>query len=101
MYGDIADFRAGNAILIIRQLFVADVIVICLDELLQKGYGMGYGTSLSVVTNICENIAWKALRPSAMNTEKETEFEEAVIALFHLLTSKGDKISAFKSAFTS
>ena len=36
MYGDVKDLGAGNAILIIMQLFFAGIIVIILDELLQK-----------------------------------------------------------------
>merc|ERR1712216_130359 len=48
MYGDVKDLGAGNAILIILQLFVAGLIVICLDELLQKGYGLGSGISLFI-----------------------------------------------------
>ena len=47
---------SGNAILIILQLFVAGIIVIILDELLQKGYGLGSGISLFIATNICETI---------------------------------------------
>jgi protein transport protein SEC61 subunit alpha len=99
MYGDIKDLGAGNAILIIMQLFTAGVIVICLDELLQKGYGLGSGISLFIATNICENIVWKAFSPSTMNTGKGTEFEGAVIALFHLLVSRSDKLGALKEAF--
>lgn len=38
MYGDLSTLGAGNAILIICQLFFAGLIVIILDELLQKGY---------------------------------------------------------------
>merc|ERR1719437_254263 len=93
------DLGAGNAILIIMQLFVAGVIVIVLDELLQKGYGLGSGISLFIATNICENIVWKAFSPSTMNTGKGTEFEGAIIALFHLLFSKSDKVYALKEAF--
>ena len=59
MYGDVRELGAGNAILIIVQLFFAGIIVICLDELLQKGYGLGSGISLFIATNICENIIWK------------------------------------------
>lgn len=99
MYGDVKDLGAGNAILIIIQLFFAGVIVLVLDELLQKGYGLGSGISLFIATNICENIWWKALSPSTMNTGKGTEFEGAVIALFHLLISKSDKVMALKEAF--
>lgn len=99
MYGDVKDLGAGNAILIIMQLFFAGVIVIILDELLQKGYGLGSGISLFIATNICENIVWKAFSPSTMNTGKGTEFEGAIIALFHLLFSKSDKLTALKEAF--
>ena len=43
MYGDLNTLGAGNAILIILQLFAAGMVVIILDELLQKGYGLGSG----------------------------------------------------------
>mmetsp|Transcript_36839 Transcript_36839/g.95066 ORF Transcript_36839/g.95066 Transcript_36839/m.95066 type:complete len:474 (-) Transcript_36839:226-1647(-) len=99
MYGDVKDLGAGNAILIIMQLFFAGVIVIILDELLQKGYGLGSGISLFIATNICENIVWKAFSPTTMNTGKGTEFEGAIIAFFHLMISKSDKIGALKEAF--
>lgn len=62
MYGDVRELGAVNAILIITQLFFAGIIVICLDELLQKGYGLGSGISLFIATNICESIIWKAFR---------------------------------------
>ncbi|KMS98965.1 hypothetical protein BVRB_3g067050 [Beta vulgaris subsp. vulgaris] len=55
-YGSVGQLDVGNAILIILQLCFAGIIVICLDELLQKGYGLGSGISLFIATNICENI---------------------------------------------
>jgi len=99
MYGPVKDLGAGNAILIILQLFCAGVVVLILDELLQKGYGLGSGISLFIATNICETICWKAFSPTTMNTGKGPEFEGAVIALFHLLISRSDKITALKEAF--
>jgi len=99
MYGHISDLGAGNAILIIIQLFFAGVIVIILDELLQKDYGLGSGISLFIATNICENIIWKAFSPTTINTGRGTEFEGAVIALFHLLVTRPDKVRALKEAF--
>jgi protein transport protein SEC61 subunit alpha len=95
----VADLGAGNAILIILQLFSAGVIVIILDELLQKGYGLGSGISLFIATNICENIIWKAFSPTTINVGRGTEFEGAVIALFHLLITRTDKVRALKEAF--
>lgn len=52
MYGSVSQLGTGNAILIILQLCLAGIIVICLDELLQKGYGLGSGISLFIATNI-------------------------------------------------
>jgi len=99
MYGSVAEIGAGNAILIIVQLFCAGIIVLILDELLQKGYGLGSGISLFIATNICETIIWKAFSPTTINTGRGTEFEGAVIALFHLLITRTDKVRALKEAF--
>jgi protein transport protein SEC61 subunit alpha len=99
MYGDISVIGAGTAILIIAQLFFAGIIVIVLDELLQKGYGLGSGISLFIATNICESIVWKAFSPTTINTGRGTEFEGAIIALFHLLITRSDKVRALKEAF--
>merc|ERR1712203_1027907 len=74
-------------------------IVLLLDELLQKGYGLGSGISLFIATNICETIVWKAFSPATVNTGRGTEFEGAVIALFHLLATRQDKVRALREAF--
>merc|ERR1711942_649080 len=64
--------------MIITQLFIAGLIVLLLDELLQKGYGLGSGISLFIATNICETIVWKAFSPATVNTGRGTEFEGAM-----------------------
>eukprot|EP00803_Ostreobium_quekettii_P009754 evm.model.scf_182.1 EVM.evm.TU.scf_182.1 scf_182:2643-7301(+) len=99
IYGDVRTLGATNAILIILQLFIAGIIVICLDELLTKGYGLGSGISLFIATNICENIIWKAFSPYTMNTGGVPEFEGAVISLVYLLITRTDKVRALKEAF--
>jgi len=76
MYGDPSDIGAGVCLLIIIQLFVAGLIVLLLDELLQKGYGLGSGISLFIATNICETIVWKAFSPATVNTGRGTESRE-------------------------
>jgi protein transport protein SEC61 subunit alpha len=100
MYGDVKDLGAGNALLVIIQLLCAGIVVLILDELLQKGYGLGgSGISLFIATNICENIVWKAFSPTTVNTGRGTEFEGAILALFHLLITRSDKVRALKEAF--
>merc|ERR1712178_445929 len=63
------------------------------------GYGMGSGISLFIATNICESIIWKAFSPTTMNTGKGTEFEGAIVACFHFLASRTDKLFALREAF--
>ena len=99
MYGPIAELGAGNAFLIVVQLLVAGIIVILLDELLQKGYGLGSGISLFIATNICETIIWKAFSPQTINQGRGSEFESAIIALFHMLATRSDKVRAVREAF--
>lgn len=98
-YGDPANIGAGICLILILQLFIAGVIIILLDELLENGYGLGSGISLFIATNICETIIWKAFSPTTYNTGKGTEFEGAIIALFHLLLTRSDKLKALKEAF--
>jgi len=100
MYGDASDLGAGICLLIILQLFCAGLIVLLLDELLQKGYGLGSGISLFIATNICETIVWKALSPATINTGNGTEFEGAIIALFHQLATRSDKIRALQRVWS-
>eukprot|EP00761_Pharyngomonas_kirbyi_P008410 gb/GECH01008421.1/.p1 GENE.gb/GECH01008421.1/~~gb/GECH01008421.1/.p1 ORF type:complete len:478 (+),score=77.83 gb/GECH01008421.1/:1-1434(+) len=99
MYGPISEIGIVTASLIVIQLFFAGVICLLLDELLQKGYGLGSGISLFIATNICDSIVWRAFSPTTIQTVRGTEFEGAIIALFHLLITRGDKVRALKEAF--
>ena len=101
MYGDVGAENGlgyGSALIIVIQLFFSGILVLLLDELL-KDYGLGSGISLFIATNICENIIWKSFSPTTVNTGRGTEFEGAVIALFHLLITRTDKVRALKEAF--
>ncbi|GKT84537.1 protein transport protein SEC61 subunit alpha [Colletotrichum tofieldiae] len=82
LYGRPSDLGAGIVFLLVLQLFVAGMIVILLDELLQKGYGLGSG-----------------FLPTTINTGRGPEFEGAVIALFHLLLTWPNKQRALQEAF--
>ncbi|KAK6022840.1 preprotein translocase, SecY subunit, partial [Ostertagia ostertagi] len=99
LYGDPAEIGAGICLLIVVQLVIAGLIVLLLDELLQqKVYGLGLEFSFHRSPNIL-TIVWKAFSPATMNTGRGTEFEGAVIALFHLLATRTDKVRALREAF--
>ncbi len=100
MYGDLSNLGALNAYLIIIQLCVAGVIVLLLDEIMQKGYGIGSGISLFIAVNICETIIWKSFSPFTITTESgQTEYEGAIVNAIHQLLTRPNKISALQHAF--
>jgi protein transport protein SEC61 subunit alpha len=69
MYGPVGELGIIRSVLIIGQLFLAGFMVLMLDELLQKGYGLGSGISLFIATNICETILWKCFSPVTIRTD--------------------------------
>ena len=70
-----------------------------LDEMLNKGYGVGSGISLFIATNICETFLWKCFSPITMRVGSNMEYEGAIINLFHSLIKNPNKITALKGAF--
>ncbi|XP_049851052.1 protein transport protein Sec61 subunit alpha-like [Schistocerca gregaria] len=99
MYGDVRVLGI-NAVLIVFQLFLAGVLVILLDELLQKGYGLGSAISFFIATNICETIIWSAFSPNTVGSGVSgVQFEGSILAFFHLLITRPDKLKALTEAF--
>lgn len=98
-YGAPSDLGTGNCLAIILQLVCAGLVVLTLDDMLSKGYGLGSGISLFIATNICESIIWKALSPTTVNTGRGVEFEGALIAFIHLIVTRSNKLQAIQEAF--
>lgn len=59
-----------------------------LDDMLNKGYGLGSGISLFIATNVCENILWRTFSPITLTTANGTEFEGSLINLIHIIMTK-------------
>ncbi|MFW9831083.1 MAG: preprotein translocase subunit SecY [Candidatus Thorarchaeota archaeon] len=49
------------AILVFIQLMFSGIIVILMDETIQKGWGLGSGVSLFIMANVCTQILWGML----------------------------------------
>ncbi len=60
MYGTLA---GPTTIVIFMQLLGAGVVVILLDELIQKGWGLGSGISLFIMAGVAQNILWQTFNP--------------------------------------
>lgn len=57
-YG-VVDF--GTSLIIFGQLLAAGFVIMMLDELIQKGWGIGSGISLFIVAGIAKEIMWNSL----------------------------------------
>jgi len=99
MYGDVELIGVTNCMLLIAQLVLAGLIVMLLDELLSKGYGLGSGISLFLAVNISENIVWKAFSPFTVTSERGVEYEGAVVAALHFFITKKNKVEAIHRSF--
>jgi len=60
MYGTLA---GPTTIVIFLQLIFAGIIVMLLDELIQKGWGMGSGISLFIMAGVAQQIIWQTFSP--------------------------------------
>ncbi len=55
---------SGPVILVIfAQLIITGVIVMLMDELVQKGWGLGSGISLFIMAGVAQNILWSTFSP--------------------------------------
>ncbi|MHA1929742.1 MAG: preprotein translocase subunit SecY, partial [Candidatus Thorarchaeota archaeon] len=50
-----------QAVLVFLQLFMSGIIVILMDELVQKGWGLGSGVSLFIMTNVAGQVMFNML----------------------------------------
>ena len=73
-----------NVVLIFIQLLFAGVIIILLDELLQKGWGIGSGVSLFIAAGVAGQIFWNSF--SFIEAPGEERIPRGIfIAFFYVL----------------
>jgi preprotein translocase SecY subunit len=61
--GALGVLQGAQAITIFIQLFFASVIVLLLDELIQKGWGIGSGISLFILAGVAQTVTWYTFSP--------------------------------------
>jgi preprotein translocase SecY subunit len=60
MYGTLS---GTTAVIVFLQLIGAGIVVLLLDELVQKGWGFGSGISLFIMAGVAQHIFWQAFAP--------------------------------------
>ncbi|MHC3129610.1 MAG: preprotein translocase subunit SecY [Candidatus Bathyarchaeota archaeon] len=67
-----ADFTLGltSSIIVFIQLLSAGVVLLLLDEMVQKGWGIGSGISLFILAGVAQRIMWSSFNPIIMGDGK-------------------------------
>ncbi len=64
LYGSaVYQVPADISVVIISQLIFASIMVMMLDELVQKGWGLGSGISLFILAGVAQQILWSTFSP--------------------------------------
>jgi preprotein translocase SecY subunit len=81
-----------TAIIIFIQLLCAGVILMLLDEMIQKGWGIGSGISLFILSGVAQRIMWSCFSP---NGGMDGKFSGAFLALGETLFGGGNIADVF------
>lgn len=70
--GALGTLRPGQELIIFVQLFVASLSVLLLDEMIQKGWGIGSGVSLFILAGVCQTVMWYTFTPTSVAVTQTT-----------------------------
>jgi preprotein translocase subunit SecY/protein transport protein SEC61 subunit alpha len=71
------------AILVFGQLLVAGLVLMLLDEMIQKGWGFGSGISLFILAGVAQSVLWMTFSPMPPLVEAAEPYLGAIPALIH------------------
>jgi preprotein translocase SecY subunit len=83
--GQYGDVTLAKSSLIFAQLLAAGIIIMLLDELVQKGWGIGSGISLFIVAGITQTVWWSSF--SFVTSPYDGKAYGAIIAFFQSIFS--------------
>jgi len=82
-----------TSIIIFIQLLSAGVVLLLLDEMVQKGWGMGSGISLFILAGVAQRIMWSSFSP--WGPMADGKHHGAFIALGETILGKQSLMNAF------
>jgi len=93
--GAYGPLRVQTQIAILAQLVAAGIILMLLDELLQKGWGLGSGISLFIAAGVAQRIWWDMVAP--MGPMEDQKYLGAFLAFGQSLQMGEGVNSLFRS----
>jgi preprotein translocase SecY subunit len=88
--GTYGQITAQTQAVILCQLVVAGIVIMLLDEMLQKGWGLGSGISLFIAAGVAQSVWWDSLSP--MGPMGDGKLYGALIA-FGQGIARGDQLT--------
>ena len=92
--GIVVPLDPSVAIIIFVQLLCAGIILMLLDEMIQKGWGIGSGISLFILSGVAQRIMWSAFSPNAVATSDGKSYG-AILQLGQVLLAGEPITNAF------
>ncbi len=75
------------SILVFMQLLVAGLVLMMLDEMIQKGWGIGSGISLFIMAGVAQTVVWSSLAPTPTYLHPDNKSYGALVALIQTIAS--------------
>ncbi len=69
------------AVLVFIQLMIAGLVLMLLDEMIQKGWGIGSGISLFILAGVAQNVIWDSFAVTPQNLHEDLKSYGAIVAL--------------------
>ncbi len=85
--GALGTLQSTQALVIFGQLFVASMIVLLLDEMIQKGWGIGSGVSLFILAGVAQTVMWYTFSPFPVQSSTNASVTEVFGFLPALISS--------------
>ena len=85
-----------NGALIVLQLVSASAVVVFLEDLFDKGYGLRGSSAIALLsaTSTCVKVFWQAFSPVTVNTGRGPEFEGIVLAVVYQAVARAGSARA-------
>ncbi len=83
------------SILVFMQLMIAGLVLMLLDEMLQKGWGFGSGISLFILAGVAQTVVWDAFAATPTWLHADGKSWGAIVALIQTILNGQPLISVW------
>lgn len=99
LYGAPSELGVSVVVALLLQLVGSGIFVILVNEILDKGYSFGPGSTFFATLATCQQFFWNGFSLSSQDFGRGKEYTGSVIALFHYLWNRRSWKKALVEAF--